>query len=71
MGDPELTYSHLLKLCQMVTDESDLRDLALHLGIEQDKVHSHLMNNRPDVTSVAYDMLNDWYVKQHSKRVAY
>ena len=63
----ELTDENVFNLSQKITNISDLRNLAVALGIEQSVVNSQLTNYRNDINESAHRVLSTW-LKDQSKK---
>ena len=70
-GDTELTDYMLWNLAKEYTNRSDLRTLALKLGLKESQVATSLTNYNNDINSAAYDLLRQWRASQGNDRIAY
>ena len=67
----DLTDSDILKLSMRLTNKSDLRILGVGLRLESYVIESIMYDNRNDISNAAYRMLNEWYMSQANRKIAY
>ena len=61
----------LWNLAKNLTTESDVRTLALELGVKSTDVDICLTNKKDDINTAAHKVLTRWKLSEFSERVAY
>ena len=68
----QLTDQRLLLLSQLITEQEELRALALFgLNIPDHEVAKHFVDNRGSINTAAYNLLRDWRRTQRDEREAF
>ena len=67
----ELTDEHLLNLAERITNENIRRKLGIALGIPNHQIQSIKSDNKQDITSAAYDMLQTWFLNMEDEYIAW
>ena len=67
----ELTDQHLVELSERIPNEVILRRLGTALGLESHEIQSAKSNNKQDITTAAYDMLQTWYLSMNNGFIAW
>ena len=68
----ELTEKSLLLLSRRLTKEAEIHSLAVDgLEMKNHVIDKFLSDNKGDITTAAYKLLNEWFKNQSDRKTAY